>query len=126
MTRTSEGIIAFVFIILGLACTVYFYGTDMPLMSIIGVLLLIGGVILVAVNNAGWLRSVFSSGQRTENLKIRGTARERAFIRVQNTINNKKVFVSVEDDGIYIRLAGDENNGEAFNENKVKVYDYNV
>jgi hypothetical protein len=36
------------------------------------------------------------------------------------------VFVSVEDDGIYIRLAGDENNGEAFSEKKIKVYDYEI
>jgi hypothetical protein len=58
------------------------------------------------------------------NLKPVGTLRQRAFIRVQNSVNNGKVFVSSEPDGIYIRLAGNENEGEAYSETKVKVYDY--
>lgn len=63
-------------------------------------------------------------GSSKSNLKAIGSNRQKAFIRVQNTINNRKVFVSSEEDGIYIRLAGDENEGEAFSEMKVKVYDY--
>jgi len=63
---------------------------------------------------------------KTNGLRVRGSNRERAYLRVQNTINNGKVTVSVEDDGIYIRLAGDENRGEAFSEKKVKVYDYEI
>ena len=63
-------------------------------------------------------------GSSKSNLKAIGSNRQKAFIRVQNTINNRKVFVSSEEDGIYIRLAGNENEGEAFSEIKVKVYDY--
>jgi hypothetical protein len=63
-------------------------------------------------------------GNTNQNLTPNGSSRRRAFIRVQNTINNGKVFVSSEEDGIYIRLAGNENEGEAFSEHKVKVYDY--
>lgn len=63
-------------------------------------------------------------GSSKTNLKAVGSNRQKAFIRVQNTINNRKVFVSSEEDGIYIRLAGNENEGEAFSEVKVKVYDY--
>lgn len=63
-------------------------------------------------------------GSSKTNLKAIGSNRQKAFIRVQNTINNRKVFVSSEEDGIYIRLAGNENEGEAFSEVKVKVYDY--
>lgn len=63
-------------------------------------------------------------GNTKHNLTPNGSSRRRAFIRVQNTVNNGKVFVSSEEDGIYIRLAGNENEGEAFSEHKVKVYDY--
>lgn len=66
----------------------------------------------------------FLFGSSKSNLKAIGSNRQKAFIRVQNTINNRKVFVSSEEDGIYIRLAGNENEGEAFSEIKVKVYDY--
>lgn len=58
------------------------------------------------------------------NLKLRGGNKERAYVRVQNALNNGKVFVSQEEDGIYIRLAGNENEGEAFSEHKIKVYTY--
>lgn len=64
----------------------------------------------------------FSRG--TPNLKLRGGNKERAYIRVQNAIKNGKIFVSQEEDGIYIRLAGNENEGEAYSEHKVKVYTY--
>jgi hypothetical protein len=75
-------------------------------------------------NPFDYFRNLQIEKQRSTNLKVRGSNRERAFIRVQNTLKNGKVFVSLEEDGIYIRLAGDENQGEAFAEKKVKVYDY--
>lgn len=63
-------------------------------------------------------------GNESPNLKLRGGNKERAYIRVQNAIKNGKVFVSQEEDGIYIRFAGNENEGEAYSEHKVKVYTY--
>jgi hypothetical protein len=126
MKRVIESVIAGALFLIGFAAMVYFSSAGMVVVSVTGGLLMVGAMVVLLYNHGGSLRGLFDPGPRTDNLKIRGTARERAFIRVQNTINNKKVFVSVEEDGIYIRLAGDENNGEAFNENKVKVYDYNV
>jgi len=36
------------------------------------------------------------------------------FKRVLNTLRENKVMVRVDDDGIYVRLAGDKKKGEAF------------
>jgi len=40
--------------------------------------------------------------------------KEEAFRRVKNTLNNGKYMIHTKDDGVYIRLAGDGSNGEAF------------
>lgn len=68
----------------------------------------------------------FKFKRKDTNMKIIGSNKQKAFLKVLNTINNKKIAVSIENDGIYIRLAGDENHGEAFNEKKCKVYDYEI
>jgi len=50
--------------------------------------------------------------------------KEEAFKRVLNTLNTNRIIVGTREDGIYIRLAGDINDGEAFSLNFVKVLDY--
>ena len=42
--------------------------------------------------------------------------------KVCNTLNNGKYMVDIREDGIYIRLAGNEDSGYAFSEEFVKVY----
>ena len=46
---------------------------------------------------------------------------ESDFKRVLNTLRNNKVMVQTKEDGIYIRMAGNENNGECFSTAFVKV-----
>ena len=43
------------------------------------------------------------------------------FTRVLNTLRENKVMVSTREDGIYIRLAGDEYKGESFSKTFVRV-----
>ena len=43
------------------------------------------------------------------------------FTRVLNTLRENKVMVSTREDGIYIRLAGDEDKGESFSKTFVRV-----
>lgn len=50
--------------------------------------------------------------------------KEEAFRRVLNTLNTNNIMVDTREDGIYIRLAGNESEGEAFSKNFVKVLDY--
>lgn len=46
---------------------------------------------------------------------------EAEFRRVLNTLRENKVMVKTEKDGIYIRLAGDQNKGQSFSTEFVKV-----
>ncbi len=46
------------------------------------------------------------------------------FRRVLNTLRENKVMVSTEKDGIYIRMAGDTNKGEAFSLEWAKVISF--
>jgi hypothetical protein len=43
------------------------------------------------------------------------------FKKVLNTLRENKVMVSTKDDGIYIRLAGNENSGYSFSTEWAKV-----
>jgi hypothetical protein len=43
------------------------------------------------------------------------------FRRVLNTLRENKVMVKVEDDGVYIRMAGVEDRGECFSLEWAKV-----
>jgi hypothetical protein len=44
------------------------------------------------------------------------------FNAVLKTIKNRKIMTKVEDDGVYVRLAGSESNGEIFSKEWVKIY----
>ena len=46
------------------------------------------------------------------------------FTRVLNTLRQNLIMVTTKDDGIYIRLAGDEKLGFAFSETFTKVYSF--
>lgn len=46
---------------------------------------------------------------------------ETEFKRVLNTLRENKVMVQTKDDGIYIRMAGDESKGECFSKDFVRV-----
>lgn len=46
---------------------------------------------------------------------------EEEFIRVLNTLRSNKIMVKSEDDGIYIRMAGNERKGECFSKEWTKV-----
>ncbi len=95
------------------------------ILQVISICLLVMSVFVLFLNQEIYKSiTTLLFGPSKTNLKAVGSNRQKAFIRVQNTINNRKVFVSSEEDGIYIRLAGNENEGEAFSEVKVKVYDY--
>ncbi len=50
--------------------------------------------------------------------------KQEAFLRVLKTLKNNKVMVDTKEDGIYIRLAGKEGNGEAFSLNWAKVLSF--
>ncbi len=50
--------------------------------------------------------------------------RQDGFKKVLKTLKNNNVMVMVGDDGIYIRLAGDEEKGEAFTKEWAKVYSF--
>lgn len=111
--------------LLGLGGAIYFGISSNTFMMVICILMALSAVLIGVVNlDREWGNpfDVFRTAPR--NMKIRGSLKERAYLRVQNTITNGKVFVSVEDDGVYIRLAGDENKGEAYSDKKVKVYEY--
>lgn len=49
---------------------------------------------------------------------------ETAFVRVLNTLKKNKVMVAIKQDGVYIRLAGDENKGEAFTKHWICAYHF--
>jgi hypothetical protein len=122
-----EIFVAFVLFLVGVAGAIYFTAVGATFLAALsGMLVVASAVMSWSVIGKNWFGQFVFPTPKGNNLRIRGTKRERAFLRVQNTINNRKVFVSVEDDGIYIRLAGDENNGEAFSEKKIKVYDYEI
>lgn len=53
-----------------------------------------------------------------ESSKIAG------FRRVLNTLMENKVMVSTKEDGIYVRMAGNESKGEAFSLEWGKVYSF--
>lgn len=50
--------------------------------------------------------------------------KQEAFLRVLKTLKNNKVMVNTKEDGIYIRLAGKEGNGEAFSLDWAKVLSF--
>jgi hypothetical protein len=52
--------------------------------------------------------------------------RELQFRRVLNTLRENKIMVVTKDDGIYIRLAGSEHNGEIFSSEFVRVVNFNL
>lgn len=121
---TVIGIIA----TLGAAGIFLFVGDDYLPLRLISTGMLIFSLIILAIRYFPELRELdikkFLPQSPKHNLKIRGTNKERAYIRVQNAVNNRKISISLEDDGVYIRLSGNENEGEAFSDTKVKVYDY--
>ena len=47
-----------------------------------------------------------------------------AFKRVLNTLRENKVMVATKDDGIYVRMAGNESDGQAFTLEWGKVYSF--
>ena len=49
------------------------------------------------------------------------TSPENGFRRVLNTLRENKVMEKIMEDGIYIRMAGDENKGECFGLKWIKV-----
>ena len=49
------------------------------------------------------------------------STQELEFRRVLNTLRENKIMVKTEDDGIYIRMAGNEKRGECFSEEWAKV-----
>ena len=49
---------------------------------------------------------------------------EQEFRRVFNTLREKRIMVKKEKDGIYIRMAGDRNKGQAFSLEWGKVISY--
>lgn len=53
------------------------------------------------------------------------TTKEKVFQAVLKTLKNNKVMVDTREDGIYVRLAGKEENGEAFTFEWGKVYSFN-
>jgi hypothetical protein len=61
---------------------------------------------------------------KKEHIDVTGlikNPKSEAFSRVLNTLSVNKVVVVTKDDGIYIRMAGDESKGEAFSKEFVKV-----
>lgn len=52
--------------------------------------------------------------------------KEKKFISVSKTLTNGKVMVDKRKDGIYIRLAGNESEGEYFTLDWVKILDFNT
>jgi len=48
----------------------------------------------------------------------------KAFCRVLNTLRTNKIVVDTREDGIYIRLAGDESKGEAFSLDFARVVSF--
>lgn len=118
------------FFSLGVIGLLLFRDQDFIFMRIISILIMIASLVIYlsdahALDTKSLSERIVKLFKKEKvNLKVRGTNKERAFIRVQNALKNGKVFVSIEDDGIYIRLAGNENEGEAFSSEKVKVYSY--
>jgi len=46
---------------------------------------------------------------------------ESEYKRVLNTLRNNRIMVQTKEDGVYIRMAGDERKGECFSTDFVKV-----
>lgn len=65
---------------------------------------------------------------RREHIDVnpKNTDETNSFIRVLNTLRRNKVVVVTKDDGIYVRLAGDESTGEAFSLEFAKVLSLNT
>lgn len=65
---------------------------------------------------------------RREHIDIseKNTTETNSFIRVLNTLRRNNVVVVTKDDGIYVRLAGDESKGEAFSLEFAKVLSLNT
>lgn len=53
-----------------------------------------------------------------------GTSRNVAFAAVSKSLKNNKVMIDTREDGIYIRLAGNESKGEAFTLEFAKAYSF--
>lgn len=49
---------------------------------------------------------------------------QQQYIKVLNTLRENRVMVITRDDGVYIRMAGFENNDECFSFDFVKVVDF--
>lgn len=124
--KLEKNLSNYITIAIGVTGLIVFNSQDFLALQIVSILLIVvPGFLLIPNLRNLWLN--LSSTLRSKgvsNLKVRGSNRDRAFIRVVNTVKNGKVNVSIEEDGIYIRLSGNENEGEAFSEKKVKVYDY--
>lgn len=50
--------------------------------------------------------------------------KRQAFTRVLNTLRTNKIVVVTEDDGIYVRMAGDESKGECFSLDFARVVNF--
>lgn len=123
--KSAEVLVTFALIFMGVLGTIYFYIERSTFMIVVSLLLMFAGVGLAIITfDKEWGNPFEALRPKNPNLRVGGSRKERAYVRVQNTVNNRKIFVSVEEDGIYIRLAGDENHGEAYSDRKVKVYDY--
>jgi len=52
---------------------------------------------------------------------VGSTSSESEFKRVLNTLRNNRVMVQTKEDGIYIRMAGNESKGECLSKDFVRV-----
>ena len=62
--------------------------------------------------------------EHQENLNISDVSRSSVYKSVLKTLRNNKVMVKTENDGIYIRLAGNEEEGECFSLDWAKVISF--
>jgi hypothetical protein len=66
----------------------------------------------------------FGEHSKNENLDLSDVSRSSVYKSVLKTLRNNKVMVKTENDGIYIRLAGNEGEGECFSLDWAKVISF--
>lgn len=76
-------------------------------------------------NDFGNPFELFKKVPKRLNEKVFGTKRDIAIQKVNNTIKNKNYTLEYIAGEVYIRLNGDENNGEAYSDTPVKIYQTN-
>lgn len=97
----------------------------MTILLFIGLFIVTSVVVMYYSSDFGNPFELFKKIPKKLNEKVFGTKRDIVIQKIQNTLKNKNYTLEYVDGEVFFRLNGDENNGEAYSDVPVKIYQIN-